>query len=263
MFERHKRYTLVVGAIVSSEKYAYYSEPFAALHCVVPSSGLSNMGVPTVTLHNQCTTTFGGTSAAAPLMAGVVALMLQANPNMTYRDVMHVVAKSAIRNDAADPDWIVNGGGYHHNHNYGFGRIDAVQTVNVAKTWKNVPPLIPYQILQQIVNLPIPQNGVPVTAQYILSSAITFVEHVDLTLSVDHPMRGQVEVILISPAGTKSVLASEHSDRSPNINWRYGTVRNWGEDSNGIWKVQLRDAVVDGNQGSFKGFQIAVYGYSK
>src|SRR5690348_9567101 len=109
-------------------------------------------------------------------------------------------------------------------------------------------------MVQQIVNLPIPQNGEIVEASYTLSSSITFVEHVDLKLTADHPLRGQLEVFfcffwnfveffvfsffgvcvvplslsfqvfLVSPAGTKSALQTEHGDRNPNINWRYGTV---------------------------------------
>ncbi len=54
------------------------------------------------------TSRFGGTSAAAPLVSGVIALMLQANPNLTYRDVEEILVRSARQNDDLDESWITN-----------------------------------------------------------------------------------------------------------------------------------------------------------
>jgi len=45
------------------------------------------------------TNTFGGTSSATPAVAGVVALMLQANPNLTTRDVQEILVRTAVQND--------------------------------------------------------------------------------------------------------------------------------------------------------------------
>ena len=41
------------------------------------------------------TNTFGGTSAAAPQLAGVAAVMLQANPKLGWRDVQDILSISA------------------------------------------------------------------------------------------------------------------------------------------------------------------------
>ena len=41
------------------------------------------------------TSRFNGTSAAAPIVTGVIALMLEANPNLTYRDVQEILVRSA------------------------------------------------------------------------------------------------------------------------------------------------------------------------
>jgi subtilisin family serine protease len=54
------------------------------------------------------TSRFGGTSAAAPIVSGVIALMLEANPNLTYRDVEEILVRSSRQNDELDPSWIVN-----------------------------------------------------------------------------------------------------------------------------------------------------------
>lgn len=44
-----------------------------------------------------CTDSHSGTSAAAPLAAGMIALMLQAQPCLTWRDVQHIIAMAAVK----------------------------------------------------------------------------------------------------------------------------------------------------------------------
>lgn len=86
------------------------------------------------------TSRFNGTSAATPIVSGVVALMLEANPNLGYRDVQEILALSARPIDAASPDWTTNrantwnGGGFRVSHDYGFGLVDATAAVRLAET---------------------------------------------------------------------------------------------------------------------------------
>ena len=49
----------------------------------------------TTALNNTCEQDFGGTSAVAPFGAGVIALGLQANPSLSWRDVQHIVVRSS------------------------------------------------------------------------------------------------------------------------------------------------------------------------
>ena len=62
-----------------------------------------------------------GTSYAAPVVAGVTALMLEANPNLSWRDVQGVLASTATQIQATDPSWTTNSVGLHHSDIYGFG----------------------------------------------------------------------------------------------------------------------------------------------
>jgi furin len=90
-------------------------------------------------VRGKCTTTFQGTSSAAPLAAGALALVLEANPDLSYRDVMHLIARTArIPNIEDKEGWVVNGAGYHVNDKYGFGVMDVSQMLQEAQTWQNV-----------------------------------------------------------------------------------------------------------------------------
>ncbi|MCP5523565.1 MAG: S8 family serine peptidase [Verrucomicrobiales bacterium] len=85
-------------------------------------------------------TAFSGTSGATPEISGLCALILSANPDLTYRDVQQVLVLSARQRDLADPDLQRNGAGLLVSHNVGFGVPDAGVAVNLAKHWHNRPP---------------------------------------------------------------------------------------------------------------------------
>lgn len=85
---------------------------------------------------------FSGTSAAAPQIAGVVALMLSANPGLSYRDVQQILILASRHFDFADPDLRPNGAGFLVSHNVGFGVPDAGEAVRLARVWPNRPPAV-------------------------------------------------------------------------------------------------------------------------
>ncbi|MEQ1746604.1 MAG: S8 family serine peptidase [Saprospiraceae bacterium] len=64
---------------------------------------------------------FGGTSAACPGTAGIVALMLAVNPELTAAQVKDLVRQSCIRIDEVGGEYDAKG----HSLYYGHGRIDA------------------------------------------------------------------------------------------------------------------------------------------
>lgn len=103
-------------------------------------------------------TAFTGTSASAPLIAGVAALVLSANPELGWRDVQQVIALSARHLDLTDPDLATNGAGLRISHNVGFGVADAGAAVRLAKVWKNRPPAVERRYLD-MTSTPIPDDG--------------------------------------------------------------------------------------------------------
>ena len=99
------------------------------------------------------TSTFNGTSSAAPNASGVVSLILSANPALTWRDVRHILAKTSTKIDATDSvvelpvadgkfvahdGWVENAAGYSFNNLYGFGRVDAGAAVAMAKDYPGI-----------------------------------------------------------------------------------------------------------------------------
>ena len=262
----NSRYTIAVAAIDHNGKQSSYSEPGAPLLVSGYSSGTSS-GITTTDLvgadgesSGDYTSSFGGTSAAAPLVSGVVALMLEANPTLTWRDVQHVLVETAKKNDPTDSDWKVNGAGRNINHKYGFGAIDAAAAVSAATTWK--PVGTEFSVSSGLINInaAIPDNnGTLRSSTFNINQEIT-VEKVEVMFDAQHPNRGDLDVRLVSPDGTESILAERHNDTGDNYNqWVFTSARNWGESSKGDWKLRVADRRT-GNTGTWNSWKLNLYG---
>ncbi len=278
----NNRYTIPVCAIDEYGKKAVYSEKGATLIVCVPSKGRAEgLGITTTDVtgedgynptlfpddfENQgYTGNFGGTSAAAPMVSGVVALMLEANPRLSWRDVRIILARSARRNDASDVDWIENGAGYLVNHQYGFGLVDADRAVQFAAEWAGVgdEKMLEYQ---QNVGEPIPDGKNDGVQSEIFVDGDLYIEFVDIFFDAsDHPNLGDLDIVLTSPEGTESVLAEQHNEMFGVFqynNWRFGTMRHLGERSRGEWQLKAVDRA-EGGSGTFIKWQIKLYGTRK
>lgn len=273
----NSRYTIAVGATTNQGERSYYSEHGSPILINAPSDGGTAGIYTTGGSSSGCTNSFGGTSSASPLAAGVIALILEANPLLTWRDVQHVLVHSAEQNDPTDAGWVTNGAGLHFNHYYGFGRIDAGAAVALADSWVSVGPEVSTDSGTLTVNAAIPdgqsenQAGPWVTSTFNVTQSIE-IESVDVTFDADHDWRGDLQVELISPAGMTSVLMhGRKNDSRDDYNvWRFGTVAHWGELSAGTWTIRVRDlrqhlpADQDDpaipNTGVFKSWRLQLYG---
>jgi furin len=132
-------YTITIGGVTQSYKMPNYSEKCAATLASTFSSGNAyEAGIVAPDLHEKCTTRHTGTSASAPIAAGVIALALSANSNLTWRDVQYLMVYTSRRGKLIAEDWAMNGAGRYFSHNYGYGLINGGRMVEAALNWTMV-----------------------------------------------------------------------------------------------------------------------------
>ncbi|MDB9313625.1 S8 family serine peptidase [Spirulina sp. CS-785/01] len=278
------RQTIAVGAIDHHGEQTVYSTPGAAL-LVSAYSGDGTTDITTTSVNNSYVDDFSGTSASAPFVSGVVALMLEANPNLTWRDVQTILIETAQPengnqdnlNDPNDPDWVQNGAGYWVNHKYGFGAVDAQAAVEKATNWtllNQETKLSQRALVAQAIPKYNPND--PLTSTITLNPQDNLsVEWVEVGFSTQHRYIGDLEITLISPDGTESVLSEQHFHHSYNhhnyqekvYHWTFTSARHWGESASGEWELQVRDKH-NGNGSSpffhniWKSWSLNLYGTS-
>lgn len=119
----------------------WYSEACASTFTTTFSSGVvTDPQIVTTDLHHQCTDKHTGTSASAPLAAGMIALALEANPLLTWRDLQHLVVRASRPAQLQAEDWRINGVGRQVSHHYGYGLLDAGLLVDLARVWLPTKP---------------------------------------------------------------------------------------------------------------------------
>ncbi len=258
------RFVIPVGAIDSMDQRSVYSERGSALMVVAQSDHdlnvATDMGIFTSVPINSYTTSFGGTSAASPLAAGVVALVLQANPALTWRDVQHILANTARRNDPTNAGWSVNAAGHNLNYEYGLGAVDAGSACAMAASWTNVGPEMTATSGTLAVGQQIPPNSVTgITRTYDMPTDL-LLESVEVVLNVTHPFVGDLRIVLTAPSGTQSVLATPRNDPTDNYtNYIFTTRRHWDERSLGTWTLTISDEDAT-DVGSWTNWKLNIYG---
>ncbi|WFC98294.1 kexin [Malassezia yamatoensis] len=244
-------YTVTIAAVDRHGHHPYYSEMCSAIIASSYSSGAGEAITTTDITHGQdhyCTSMHGGTSAAAPLVAGMLALVLQLRPELTWRDVQHILVAAAEPNHVEDPDWETNGIGRKYSHKYGYGIIRANKLLATAISHELQPP-------QAWLETPMEKNKAPtlksdepnsltirVTQDKTRKANVKSLEHVTVSVWIQHDRRGDIQVELFSPSGTRSVLASPRRyDDDPHgfPGWTFMSLKHWGENMVGDWRLQV------------------------
>lgn len=269
-------YTVTIGAVDSHGRMPYYAEECAAMLAVTPSSGTKGRDIVTTDWQeisaSGCTKHHSGTSAAAPLAAAVIALALEVQPCLSWRDVQHLIALTSRKIDANNPDWSSNGAGLHHSHQHGFGLMDAAAMVSSAAVWESVPFSTTYSTPLMVEDLAIPaerMQGVTVRCEVDQSTlgsyALATLEFVQVQVSLQHQYRGSLKIVLVCPSGTRSTLAAprEADNSSKGLNeWSLGTVRCWGEAAAGVYQVTVTQTRHQHLSGRLTSWRLVLHGSS-
>lgn len=201
-------------------------------------------------------------------ISGIFALVLEANPKLSWRDLQHLVVNTSRMTDRQDKGWQKNGAGHHVNLKYGFGVLDTAALVAAATspTWKTAAEQHMCREQDHTDNKNIPARGT-LTSSIVSTgcsgktNCVMRLEHVRVYVTLSHKSRGSLRIILTSPAGTKSeLLAPRDRDYSSDgfQNWPFMTVFSWGENPVGTWKIEVTDT--KGVEGEFKKWSIRLYG---
>lgn len=271
-------WTISINSAINDGENAHYDESCSSTLASTFSNGGKNpqTGVATTDLYGQCTTSHSGTSAAAPEAAGVFALAIEANPEITWRDLQHLTVLTSTRNSLYDgrcrqmPDlgleddnfphgvgdktcahyeWQMNGVGLEYNHLFGYGVLDAAEMVMLAKAWKTVPPRYHCEAGSILDYRPIPSDDnllmeIDTDACIGSESEVNYLEHVQAVVTLNATRRGDVTLYLISPSGTRSMILTRRPKDDDNhdgfTNWPFMTTHTWGENPRGKWRLIAR-----------------------
>ena len=226
---------------------------------------LDSKGASSLAADCQYTAMMNGTSAATPNVAGVVALMLEANKNLSWRDIKYILAKTAKPVDATfggvtsstilpgstvtlEQGWITNAAGYNFSNRYGFGALDAAAAVAMAKTYTSyLPALVDssnYTFLPSTPALIPSASATGSRVTWNVTESFKSVEFVVLFVNIASTPGIQCNQIeLTSPSGTKSILlhAATGYTNTAIANTRFESNAFYGEAPNGTWSLRFID----------------------
>lgn len=220
---------------------------------------------------------FNGTSSAAPTVAGVVALIREANPALTWRDVRWILAFNARQIDPDSANWFTNGAGLTYNWEYGFGVVDAAASVAAARSATGTLP--PYLMANSGPGQvgPIGAGSVVQAEVGFSSSSITRAEFVTANVQIEGDSgfdTGDLILTLTSPAGSIALLTPKRActEEDPeteetvwifceeSMDFDFGAVQFLGENPNGTWQLGI-DAGSSPESATLTAWSVTIHGH--
>jgi len=185
--------------------------------------------------------------------------------------MQYLVLMTALPIDLDTGEWQTTTIGRKFSHTFGYGKIDTWATIEAAKTFKNVKPQAWYYSPWIHVNQTIPQGdegltvSFEVTEQMLKEANVARLEHVTVTMNVEHTRRGDISVDLISPDKLVSHLSvTRRLDNAAEgyVDWTFMSVVHWGESGIGTWTIVVKDTIVNEFNGTFTDWHLKLWGES-
>ncbi|MCA8929968.1 MAG: S8 family serine peptidase, partial [Alphaproteobacteria bacterium] len=265
-------YTITVGGHTKFDSDYPASTPGAAVLVSGPAQSVrttDRMGSAGATYGDTAAAT--GTSFAAPAVAGVVALMLDANPDLGYRDVQEILSLSSKMVDPTSTAWAVNGsdnwngGGRHVSHELGYGAVDAFNAVRLAETWDQQATYANMVTLTESLDFGARVDITNALTSTISVGAVAFdLDQVLITVDMAHEYVGDLVVTLEAPSGTVSTLMNRPGFGSGTVTtaltqFQFSSVQYWDEAIAGDWTLTVRD-LGSGGSGNMSGWSLDFLG---
>ena len=303
-------YVIVVGALNAAGGRASYSSAGSNLWVSAPAGeyGVSNPATVTTDQYGRergyssrnfpglareasldpfgdYFSNFNGTSAAAPHVSGVVALLLEEEPNLTWRDVKHVLASTARRpgglvraltdvrvvvgGDLATfyRDWITNEAGFDFHNHFGFGVVDVDGALAFLRDGFLPDRLGPQSLSDWVTvssdGLQIPDHdgsGIEQQLNLDLPTGAN-IEAVQLHVAGTHENLVDLSIELESPSGTQSIMNPVFNETLAGqeiLDWRLLSNAFYGESPRGVWTLRIIDAAA-GDVGTLSSWALRVW----
>ena len=273
---------MLVGAIASTAQRSHYSNYGTGLSVCAPSSNshaywrMNVRGLGITTAHGQTATlmrdNFGGTSSAAPLVAGIAALVISAAPSLTAKQVVSVLQSTAEKNlnmtgyprtppssNDSDTSWDIapvapfDRGEFQDLGDadgtwsawFGFGRVDARAAVAAALgSGHSGGRLIK---ASSSPHRPIPDDDPNGLHDAISITESGRLEAIAVMVDIDHDFIGDLELSLVAPGGRRLPLHKRAGANRNNIKQRFDSSNVpqlnelVGVNVAGRWQIHVRD----------------------
>jgi subtilisin-like proprotein convertase family protein len=201
------------------------------------------------------TTTFGGTSSACPLAAGIAALVLSANPELTATEVRDILEQTAdkIEDNSTDPQLGLQLGTYDsngHSEWFGYGKVNAFKAVTEAiRRLENGQSDTEEETINTSSKpeLTIPDNDPNGIGDIILIPQNGILTGIQLEVKIRHTYIGDLVVELLSPTGERVALHNRSGGSADNIDATYDLQNTpalsslIGKDIRGQWSLLISD----------------------
>lgn len=309
-------YFILVAALKATGPHTDYSTPGSGIWISAPGGddGVSAPGIVTTdlpgcskgvsktsstgnsfdkgqnSLNKDCHYTAGlaGTSFSAPIVSGVVALMLEANPMLSWRDVKHILASTATHidptaNNSAHPlgqdlsghnydyGWLQNSANFWFHNWYGFGRVNAKAAVTMAETYTSYLGTLletkdlngDWLFVSPTTSTTIPDNSSTGVSSTLNVTSTFLIEAVQVSVNINHNLTSDLGIEITSPSGMKSTILNINSGilDSSFTDAQFLTNAFYGESTLGNWSIKVVDGAA-GDIGTFISWKINFIGHA-
>lgn len=268
----NNRFVVTVAGVEASNRFAYYSNPGGNILVSGYTGGIGttiNEGMGgsqtwEADQYKNYTYKMNGTSAAAPMVSGSVALVLEACPELGWRDVRYLLAKHAKRVDESNESWVQNSAGLWYSPDYGYGLVNPQGMIDDCNSsYVNLSQEKSFETYGDI-NFTLEDEQAVTLGGLDVDENMT-VEWVELTVDANHTKASDYKIELISPAGTKMNVIDPTSILGAWMEngYRLGSAGFVGENSLGSWQVKISDFDITGEKlsGTIKSLKLKVYGH--